>query len=502
MGRASSRHALSGVARKNLASSPIRQVGGSALTGYPLDDSGAFATLFGFSHLATDAPAYNNADFAFTDAGASYGTIALPTQANAFGIQAIPVAVDQIRYFELLFTDIPAVEFTYAGLLAIVVRGGTPIMTPITAIIRNTDGSTPQVGGDQVSYMARTEGAGYRVGIEFNGATDEVTIRSTNGVVGSFTNTALFQGGDKVFFAMIVKDNGTPVMTGETIGMTAIPAAADMWLPVTAGALDVFGTTIAMPTLGKLYNEGDIGDFLYMTRVENLFQDSAATIPVVADGDAIGAVISILGRVIAKQEVSAAKPVFNAAGLSATFEAGSPEKMLRILMADATVDAKLLAGIQTTFAWTSSAARGNYTSPPRLDCILPYSGYFTTHHADFNGGSEGSTGTDWITTSNIGALLHAVDTQIDSATGRFWSLTRVPDVTYGLRPKNITLNGVVYTGPANKYGPNSQNVNYFDLRGNTNFDSDWSIVGYINRELTPVEWAYASLVAHAEVEGV
>lgn len=490
---------------------------GPAAASYPLNDDGTLAAQFGFSHLATDAPAYNNADFAFTDAGASPGTCALPTQTNAFGIQAIPVAVNQIRYFELLFTDIPTVEFAYAGLLAIVVRDGTPIMTPITAIIRNTDGSTPQVGGDQVSYMARTEGAGYRVGIEFNGATDEVTIRSTNGVVGSFTNTALFQGGDKVFFAMIVKDSGTPVMTGETIGMTAIPAAADMWLPVTAGALDVFGTTIAMPTLANLFNAGDNGDVIYFTRPELMFQDSDGTVPVTADGDVIGKAVGLLGRTSAIQEIGAAKPIYDATNKQAVLEAGSRSYQIdngrNSLLARA-VDGEP----QIFFVYSKSDKRSGYYTAPKVTQNLvvnpPGSAtgyYYVQPHMDYSGGDDNSSGNDAVVVgSPSGAFITLANTYLDSTVGRFWGTTRHLDTVTdkGMQVHFFNVNGVQSAGNLAKYGSSGASgganagTGYIEWVGSTVFDSSMSIVGFINRDLTNVEWAYASLVAHAEVEGV
>lgn len=212
------------------------------LTSYPLDDDGTLASSFGFALAATTSPAYLRANYTYTGAATGGSAIALPASANWLTSQAIIVGAGKILAVEAEIVSVSAAAFGKLGLATAISVGGV-FSSVAQVVIGDDDGSTPEwwsniyAPGDQVRTSPT---AGYRVGLEFNGNTGGIIIRTTDG---SVTATSTFTPGSGVTAYLALADNGLPA-AGQTCSIRLIQNAGDYALNYTAGAVNLLGQTV------------------------------------------------------------------------------------------------------------------------------------------------------------------------------------------------------------------------------------------------------------------
>ena len=207
---------------------------------YPLNDDGTFAAQFGISVWPTDAPAFMRAAHTYTGA-AGGSAIAGPTLANAYGSQAVTVGAGKILALEAVIEYAPDTgDYEDITLLPLFSSGGTPYAAASIYIRRRLGVDTwsaASIAGDQ---PRTSPAAGFRIGVELNGATGEIIYRTTDG---SVVSDATFTPGDQVTGALSVQDEGVTA-AGKTCAIRFL-LADEMTLPFTAGAVDFNGDVIA-----------------------------------------------------------------------------------------------------------------------------------------------------------------------------------------------------------------------------------------------------------------
>ena len=213
----------------------------SGLTAYPLNDDGTVAASFGVGWLETDAPAYTSADYTYTGAATGGQVVATPSAANVFGPQAITVTSSDILSLEAEIISNDATYFNNIGLGAVMSSGGS-VAGAIIAFAGQWQWQPIEWGGTGVVLQERTSPiAGFRVGIDIDGTTGTIRIKSSDGVqVSSTTFTPPMQ-----FTAYLhVSDNGAEAAPGDTTSLRLIVPAADYTLPCPVGAKNLLGQVI------------------------------------------------------------------------------------------------------------------------------------------------------------------------------------------------------------------------------------------------------------------
>lgn len=210
------------------------------VSGYPLNDDGTVAALFGVGWLETDAPDYTSADYTYTGAATGGTVTATPTQANIFASQAVTVTAADILSLEAEIVGITADNFSYIGIGAVMSSGGTP-GAALQSSIADNDGTNPVWSGTGIVERARVGATdGFRVGIDINGTTGEVRIKSSDGIeISSATFTPPMN-----FSAYLFADDKPAVSSVGTASIRLIVPAADYTLPCPVGAKNLTGQTI------------------------------------------------------------------------------------------------------------------------------------------------------------------------------------------------------------------------------------------------------------------
>lgn len=191
--------------------------------GYPLDDDGTLAGMFGISWIPTDAPLYNQATYTYQSPASPTTAGAVPSVARFFsGGSAQIDLTGKLRACEFELTTQPNGAYDIY-LMAVCMNGNTPTAQK-TLSIEDSDGSTPTYNGASVSFP-RSATSNIRIGIIVDQANDTIYFVNDEGDIwGDFSGLG---GATHVVFAFLLEDTGSTAF-GETATMKLIPDAANM----------------------------------------------------------------------------------------------------------------------------------------------------------------------------------------------------------------------------------------------------------------------------------
>lgn len=213
------------------------------LTEYLLNDDGTLAAQFGFAHAASNAPDYHRVDYTYASPSTGNAALSLPSAANVFGSHAITVAPGKILAMEWVIHSVPigGSSMNAVGAAAFTSNAGVPSGGQFSASVRRSGSGFYMSHTGSVGEPSIAMPAGLRIGMEFNGNNGSVRYMNSEGY--DDTVTGAFTPGHKITFMISIDDNGiTPA--GNTASVEIIPAGADMTLPFTAGAVDVFNDEV------------------------------------------------------------------------------------------------------------------------------------------------------------------------------------------------------------------------------------------------------------------
>jgi hypothetical protein len=209
---------------------------------YPLADDGTVAASFGRGPAAATPPGYQSITYTYAAPATGNLALATPASANLWTSQAVAVGGNKVAA-ELRFDTLPSGDFDGVGLSAIASAAGSPVLSEINTFALSRSGGVVTVSGEGgVVGTTATALPGFRIGMEFDGATGAVKFVTTDGVLG--TAAGRFTPGRAQTVTVRIADDGTTA-AGQQVSVTLIPAAADMTLTYSAGALDLGGTEIA-----------------------------------------------------------------------------------------------------------------------------------------------------------------------------------------------------------------------------------------------------------------
>lgn len=215
-------------------------------TGYPLDDDGTLAALFGFGTLTMTAPEYNEGEHVYTGTTTGGTALGLPAADNYLTDQAFVVDADTVLHIEFE----PIVPSCYqSGVQGFPLLGLGLIMSTDgvfggvfgTVGIHDDDGSTPIYRGSLIPDTVRATADGpVRMSVDLDGSDGSVTIRTADG--DTIVSATTFTPGTAFTAYLFVSDGGAPLSGNVVISL--VPRAADAALPHNTGAVDLLNVAL------------------------------------------------------------------------------------------------------------------------------------------------------------------------------------------------------------------------------------------------------------------
>ncbi len=204
----------------------------SSTPGYPLDDNGTLAGLFGVGHIPTNSPIYNNFVYTFQSPSTPTNNFALPSAARFATTARIPLT-GAIRGCEAVFDNLPTGDLSIAALYAIFLDGGgSPTGTAYIGARRQSGVNTYETSNGSQSRSLNSD---FRVGLAADGNTGDVYLFNSENP--TIVDSGAASGATYVVFAIEIDDDGdTPV--SESMSMGLVPNAGDMSLFYIPDTLD------------------------------------------------------------------------------------------------------------------------------------------------------------------------------------------------------------------------------------------------------------------------
>ena len=213
-------------------------------SGYPLDDDGTVAAMFGQGSILATAPDYHQATYTYISPSSPSDNFTLPTLAHLFGSNYLPIS-GIIRGMEFEITTQPIAAFDPVALYAIFWSSpGTAVGAEYIGVM-NVDGLTPTYTlTGPTGSLPRTTTANIHVAMILDGVNNNLYLVTSEGQ--NYLGTVP-SGAVAVSFVWIARDIGL-ASAGNTVNATLLPNASQMSSLYPTGCVDYAG--VACPVNG------------------------------------------------------------------------------------------------------------------------------------------------------------------------------------------------------------------------------------------------------------